>query len=366
MLTSPVIINSASASPTSFRYAPAPVVSTVSGPNQRRSSSRPTLAATPAMTSPASLRTKRTGPASPTESQTMAGHHDLRSSGSQSVPKANPSTTPGVQPQPQEPTATPPNPPPSVSSASRDAQLQSLSSPNKRRGSPSRNTSPSTTQSEQPTLTDGSPASSSTKRAKSQAPPPKTLPRQYEFCAVEDMVELIAHMLGELITTNDAIRISEGGLTRFHSRTAPGISVRDYLHRLARHATLTPPLLLAMVYYIDRLCAMYNDFTINTLTVHRFLITAATVAAKGLSDSFWNNTTYARVGGIRLAELSRLELEFLHRVDWKIVPNPEVLVAYYKGLIERTPGYILEPGDDSEEESEEASSSGDELGEGTG
>src|SRR5688572_8322988 len=140
------------------------------------------------------------------------------------------------------------------------------------------------------------------------------------------------------------------------SRTAPGISVRDYLHRLARHATLTPPLLLAMVYYIDRLCAMYPEFTINTLTVHRFLITAATVAAKGLSDAFWNNTTYARVGGIRVAELRLLELEFLYRVDWRIVPNPEVLVAYYQGLVERAPGYELDPeglsDDDELDESE--------------
>lgn len=97
-----------------------------------------------------------------------------------------------------------------------------------------------------------------------------------------------------------------------------------------------------MVYYIDRLCALYPDFTINTLTVHRFLITAATVAAKGLSDAFWNNSTYARVGGVKVAELKLLELEFLHRVDWKIVPNPEVLVAYYKGLVQRCPGYALE------------------------
>lgn len=125
-------------------------------------------------------------------------------------------------------------------------------------------------------------------------------------------------------------------------RTAPGISVVDYLNRLAKHATLTPPLLLSMVYYIDRLCALYPEFTINTLTVHRFLITAATVAAKGLSDSFWNNPTYAKVGGVRVAELKMLELEFLYRVDWKIVPNPDVLVAYYRGLVERCPGYVLE------------------------
>lgn len=134
--------------------------------------------------------------------------------------------------------------------------------------------------------------------------------------------------------------------------------MQDYLHRLARHATLTPPLLLAMVYYIDRLCALYPEFTINTLTVHRFLITAATVAAKGLSDSFWNNTTYARVGGVRVAELKLLELEFLYRVDWKIVPNPEVLVAYYRGLVERTSQYALEPEGSSDETLED---DGDEV-----
>jgi len=191
------------------------------------------------------------------------------------------------------------------------------------------------------------------KRPKPEEPPPKCLPQAYEFCAIEDVVVLIANMLGELIETNDPLAMKTGHLTRFHSRTAPGISVLDYLHRLAKHATLSPPLLLSMVYYIDRLCALYPEFTINTLTVHRFLITAATVAAKGLSDAFWNNSTYARVGGVKLAELKLLELEFLHRLDWKIVPNPEILVAYYQGLVDRCPGYTLQPEEGDEEDEDE-------------
>lgn len=137
----------------------------------------------------------------------------------------------------------------------------------------------------------------------------------------------------------------------------------DYLHRLAKHATLIPPLLLSMVYYIDRLCALYPDFTINTLTVHRFLITAATVAAKGLSDSFWNNSTYARVGGVRVAELKLLELEFLHRVDWKIVPDPDVLVAYYRGLVQRSPAYVLEDEVEEDEDVDAETELSDDLDE---
>ncbi|KAG4444264.1 hypothetical protein IFR05_000239 [Cadophora sp. M221] len=203
-----------------------------------------------------------------------------------------------------------------------------------------------------------------TKRPRSDQEP-KVLPTKYEFCAVEDMVILIANMIQELITTNDRLPLRSGVLTRFHSRTPPGISVLDYLQRLAKHATLTPPLLLSMVYYIDRLCLLYPAFTVTTLTVHRFLITAATVAAKGLSDSFWNNATYARVGGIKIAELGLLELDFLYRVDWKIVPNPEALVDYYNGLVERSDGYVIESDSSSIEEDDDDDDDSNDL-EGSG
>ncbi|KAJ4990596.1 cyclin [Stagonosporopsis vannaccii] len=170
----------------------------------------------------------------------------------------------------------------------------------------------------------------------------KVMPLKYETCDVKDLGVLISDMLMELVRLNDGYPLRDGQLTRFHSRAPPGISVRDYLLRLIVHATLSPPILLAMVFYVDKLCATYPAFTISSLTVHRFLITAATVAAKGLSDSFWTNTLYARVGGVSVRELALLELEFLRKLDWRIVPKPEVLVDYYKGLVERGSGYTME------------------------
>ena len=69
------------------------------------------------------------------------------------------------------------------------------------------------------------------------------------------------------------------------------------------------------------------------------------MASKGLSDSFWTNNTYARVGGVSLKELALLELEFLWRVEWRIVPKPEVLVDYYRSLVERSEGFRIEGGE---------------------
>lgn len=173
-------------------------------------------------------------------------------------------------------------------------------------------------------------------------PEVKLLPASYEFTETPVLVALISDMVMELININDKLPLQQNQLTRFHSRSPPTISVHSYLQRLATHANLPPPILLSMVYYIDLLCEMYPAFTVTSLTIHRFLIVSATVASKGLSDAFWTNKTYARIGGISPAELALLELEFLFRVKWQVVPNPEMLVDYYHHLVERCEGFEIE------------------------
>ncbi|KAI0472301.1 cyclin-domain-containing protein [Xylaria cf. heliscus] len=353
MLTSSPVAprpTSASASPRDFRYAPRPASPSTRSPHQS-----PTITA--------SLRRRHSRPSAPSP----PGSHNNKSPSQQPRPRQYVGVDAATQYSPMEPfdptvplraaDAPAPRKPASIPAADKVAtQPVPLPEAVERPVEPSPETAQSDRQSANPLSPTkrrnshdhgvvsavGVSQSSSPKRTRPNASPPKILPLRYELCEIEDMVILIANMIGELIETNDSLAMKSGNLTRFHSRTAPGISVLDYLQRLAKHATLTPPLLLSMVYYIDRLCALYPDFTINTLTVHRFLITAATVAGKGLSDSFWNNSFYARVGGVKVAELKLLELEFLYRVDWRIVPIPEVLEAYYKGLVDRCDGYVIQ------------------------
>ncbi|KAI5787227.1 cyclin-domain-containing protein [Geopyxis carbonaria] len=198
--------------------------------------------------------------------------------------------------------------------------------------------------------------SSPSKRVRRAAAAPTRLPALYQHAATADLVVLIADMLAELVGLNDRIPLSGAGLTRFHSRAPPTISIADYLARLTIHASLQPSILLSMVYYIDILSTHYPPFVVSSLTVHRFLITAATVASKGLCDTFLTNGFYAKVGGVSLLELNMLELEFLVRVGWRIVPNAEVLGDYYRSLVERLAGrYVVEPapveeGKDGEED----------------
>ncbi|KAJ5300085.1 hypothetical protein PENANT_c146G03311 [Penicillium antarcticum] len=170
----------------------------------------------------------------------------------------------------------------------------------------------------------------------------KILPASYELVDSRDLVVLITNLIMELISINDKIPLHQHRLTRFHSRSPPHISVHDYLRRLVEHANLPPSILLSIVYYIDLLCDMYPGFAITSLTVHRFLIASAMVASKALNDTFWTNQTYARIGGVSPTELAMLELEFLFRVKWQIVPNPESLINYYHSLVERCGDFEIE------------------------
>lgn len=149
------------------------------------------------------------------------------------------------------------------------------------------------------------------------------LPHDFLLCSRTHLVILISRMLSFLIQINDSNSkdTRDIELTRFHSRTAPSIGVYQYLIRLTKYSSLEPAVLLAAVYYIDLLSAVYPQFTLNSLTVHRFLLTATTVASKGLCDSFCTNTHYSKVGGVQCSELNILENEFLERVKYKILPR---------------------------------------------
>ena len=62
-----------------------------------------------------------------------------------------------------------------------------------------------------------------------------------------------------------------------------------------------------------------------------------------------------------LKELALLELEFLWRVEWRIVPKPEVLEDYYRSLVERSEGFKIEEESSSEKSSSKLSSSEEEM-----
>lgn len=164
-------------------------------------------------------------------------------------------------------------------------------------------------------------------------------------------------MLQRLISHNDQVPLISSSLTRFHSRTAPGITVHDYLVRIIRFTNVEPCVLLTLLQYVDKACSILPNFTISSLTVHRFVIAGVACGSKALCDSFCTNSRYARVGGVTVAEMNLLEKEFLTVLDWRILvcfasasyllkrsslaaqTSGPILAQYYSSLVRSNPSY---------------------------
>ncbi|KAJ1327423.1 PHO85 cyclin-6/7 [Microdochium nivale] len=75
-------------------------------------------------------------------------------------------------------------------------------------------------------------------------------------------------------------------------------------------------------------------FVVDSFNIHRLIIAGVTCASKFFSDVFYTNSRYAKVGGLPLAELNHLELQFLVLNDFRLSVPVEDLEAYATMLVE--------------------------------
>jgi hypothetical protein len=92
--------------------------------------------------------------------------------------------------------------------------------------------------------------------------------------------------------------LPQKGVSKFHALRPPAISIRDYLHRVLKYAACSGECFVLALVYIDRLIQSNPTFVVNSLNIHRLLITSVMLAAKFFDDQYFNNAYYAKVGGV--------------------------------------------------------------------
>ncbi|KAJ1732236.1 Pho80p cyclin [Coemansia sp. Benny D160-2] len=167
------------------------------------------------------------------------------------------------------------------------------------------------------------------------------MPTSYFDADIEELTRIVANMFAQVVQHNDRLPLGAQKPTRFHSRAPPNISVIDYMRRITKYMSLEPACLLLLLIYVDRICERNPAFTISSLTVHRFLITAATVACKTLCDFYCTNLHYAKIGGVSMHELNSLEVELLRMMGWHLIATQEQLEQYYFTLVRQDPTLVL-------------------------
>ncbi|KAL3895051.1 MAG: hypothetical protein SGCHY_004927, partial [Lobulomycetales sp.] len=95
----------------------------------------------------------------------------------------------------------------------------------------------------------------------------------------------------------------------------PAISIPDYLSRIVKYASVEKPVLLLVLIYIDRICEENSTFSLDSLTVSDLPAVLTHYIYREL------NMKSSTVGGIGLAELNLLELEFCKLIQWRLSPG---------------------------------------------
>lgn len=132
----------------------------------------------------------------------------------------------------------------------------------------------------------------------------------------------------------------------FLSKKVPAITIKNYLERLIKYTKIENTTLVLILIFIDRVCDI-NKIRLNYFNIHKLIIASMLVSIKYNEDDYFSNEFYAKVGGIKMAEMNKLEYEFLSLIEFNLFVNEDVFNKYNTYLIS-----AHDNDDDNEEEEE--------------
>jgi hypothetical protein len=121
----------------------------------------------------------------------------------------------------------------------------------------------------------------------------------------------------------------ENNYSSFTSKKTQSITIKDYFKRLFNFANCSEECFTIALIYINRIEEKTTNnkkhpgiILFKPKNAHRLLITALLIAIKYRDDIYQYNNYYAKIGGILIEELNKLELEFLKYIEYDLYVRP--------------------------------------------
>jgi len=147
------------------------------------------------------------------------------------------------------------------------------------------------------------------------------------------LVDVLSDVFDRLCKRNDRFINDNTPATRFHAMQAPVVTINHYLKRIATYSQCSEECFVLALIYIDRLIRKKETFLVNSLNVHRLIITSIMVAAKFFDDHYFNNAYFGKVGGVSCKEINSLESEFLFMLNFNLFVETKIYQTYNQRLM---------------------------------
>ena len=117
----------------------------------------------------------------------------------------------------------------------------------------------------------------------------------------------------------------------FNSNLYLNISLYDYIIRIQKYSFIEKSTLVLALIYIDRFCKL-GKIMLTYYNIHRIIFIAVLIAIKYNEDKFFQNDYYAKIAGIPIDELKKLEYTFFCMCDFNMYISDETFDKYNKFL----------------------------------
>ena len=118
----------------------------------------------------------------------------------------------------------------------------------------------------------------------------------------------------------------------FSSYTVPTITLKEYLTRIQIYSGVESSTLILSLILIDKMCKR-SGILLTYFNIHRILFSSLLICIKFNEDSFFNNTFYSQIAGVKPEELQLLEYTFLEYNDFNIFVKDFEYIQYEKYFI---------------------------------
>lgn len=153
-----------------------------------------------------------------------------------------------------------------------------------------------------------------------------------EFVLNESLLNKISKILDSVISENTKLKNYKEKLNQqkemsFTSYDKPSVTINEYLIRIQKYTEAEDSSIIMGLIYLDRICDIAK-MVITPYNVHRLLFTSIFLAIKNNEDTVFSDSFYARVSGIPIKELKKLESDYVLLIEFKLFVKKEEYQKY--------------------------------------
>ena len=137
----------------------------------------------------------------------------------------------------------------------------------------------------------------------------------------------ISEILTEISNQNSNVEYNPDD--PFSTRSPPKVTLQYFLGRIKKYSQIEQSTLIIILIYADRMCTT-SAIILNPHNIHRIILGCLLLAIKYNEDIYFTNEQYAKIGGVPLKELNRLEFISIEFLNFDLYISEDIYQKYLK------------------------------------